>query len=129
MDKIREVLQNIPQIEAAYVFGSQSAGTANGESDYDLALFVKDKEKINVREILTKIGSVFPNMEKLHLSIVDLKNSSPSFLFQIVKNGKPIYCKSEIEKTNLEARVMHMFYDDEHRQNIYFSYLEQKYAN
>lgn len=125
---VKEIVCHLP-IEACYFFGSQQTDYVNDESDYDFALFVKNKKEANLQELIEKIVVDFHSSEKLHLSIVDLYNTSPTFLYQIIKKGVLIYKKDNFNQTSSEAFIMRLYFDDLHRNNIYFHYLKRKYVN
>lgn len=129
LDKIREFAKGEKDVVALYLFGSKAKGTDNKESDYDIAVFVKNKSEINIRDLYKKISARFPDPEKLQLTFVDLFNSSPLLLYQIIKYGKLLYEKKKNLFVNLEAMIMRLYFDDEHRRDIYFNYFEKKYAH
>lgn len=125
---IKEVFSHLP-IQVSYFFGSQRTSFIDKDSDYDIAVFVEDKRKTNIENLLRNIVQYFSFPEKFHLSIVDIHNTSPVFLYQIIRNGELIYKQENFDQTELEARIMHLYFDDSHRKNIYFHYLKRKYAN
>jgi predicted nucleotidyltransferase len=107
------------------LLGSRIKGYGVKNSDLDMAIFVDDKKKVSLR----KISSLFNKKKidipyEIDISIVDL-SSSPLFLFQIIKDGQCIYSKSPLGKTELELKIMHIFYDTQHIRNIYHQYLSQ----
>lgn len=114
-----------PKIELAYVLGSVVSGRAKSESDFDLAVVVEDKYRIDFNDVYSLISPIsFP--KDLDLSVVD-KNSSPLFLFQMISTGEGIYQKSQKEKISFEANVLRNYYDNAHLRNIYYSYLKDKF--
>lgn len=122
---IQNVAENVPEILVGYCFGSTVSGYASRESDLDLAFVVKDKTKITPKELHHVLGTVhFPN--DVDISVVD-KNSSPLFLFEIVKNGQRIYTKDPAIAESFEAYVLRTYYDTEHLRTIYFNYLKEKF--
>lgn len=62
-------------------------------------------------------------------SNVDLENTSPIFLYQIIKNSSLIYEYKNNYRTSLESMIMRLYFDDQYRNNVYFNFLKQKYAN
>ncbi|EKD27812.1 MAG: hypothetical protein ACD_79C00561G0002 [uncultured bacterium] len=114
---------------ACYLFGSKNTKDFNEKSDYDLAIFVKSKQAIDYRSVLKQVLNIFKYPEKLHLSIVDLENTSPIFLYQVIKNSTLIYEYKNNYYVTLESMIMRLYFDDQYRNNIYFKFLKQKYAN
>lgn len=125
---LTNIFEDLP-VRACYLYGSQAGEINNKKSDYDLAVFVEDKNKINYRNLLSKIGLIFFNPEKLHLTIVDLNSSSPFFLYQIVKNGKLLYEKQSRDHVLLESFIMRLYFDDQYRNAIYYQKLKDTYAH
>jgi len=130
MDIANEIKNNLGKmllaeenVIAAYVFGSQITGTAGKKSDLDLALVVKNETMIGYGDLYLEINKLFPDME-VDVRIVSL-DSSPLFLFQILKNGICIYKKEESMRINFEVSVMKNYYDGEHLRGIYNHYLKK----
>lgn len=118
-------LSKEPKIKLAYVLGSIVSGRVKKDSDFDLAVVIDDKAKVEFEQIYNLISHAnFP--KNLDLSIID-RNSSPIFLFQIISTGKCIYKRSEKEKILFEAFVAQNYYDNAHLRNIYYAYLKDKF--
>ncbi len=124
----KEIFKNLP-VDACYLYGSHAQNNENKESDYDIAVFVKDRKKINLREFLKKIITFFKYPEKLHLKIIDLKTTSSLLLYQIIKKGKLIYEKESNYHIKLESYIMRLYFDDQKRQEIYFQKLKKYYVS
>lgn len=127
--QINNALSKEPRIKLVYILGSVVSGRAKEDSDFDLAVVVEDKTKIEYKQIYNLLSRIhFP--KDLDLSVVD-KNSSPLFLFQAISTGNCLYQKSEEDRVNFEAFVLNNYYDSAHIRKIYHSYLKDKfpYAN
>lgn len=123
--RIKQLLSKEPKIQLAYVLGSVVSGRVRADSDFDLAVIVDDKSKIDYFKIRSLVFPIkFP--KDLDLSVVD-KSSSPLFLFQIVSKGECIYQKSEQERVSFEVFVLKNYYDTAHMRKIYYSYLKDKF--
>lgn len=123
--QIYAALSKEPKIKLAYVLGSVVSGRITAESDFDLAIIVNNKSKIDYLYIYQLISHIhFP--KDLDLSVVD-KNSSPIFLFQIISTGKCIYQRYQQDKVSFEACVLRNYYDTAHIRKIYYSYLGNKF--
>lgn len=119
-------------IKACYFFGSQNNNSFRqpaDKGDYDIALFVNDRNKVDNKELLKQFINVFRYQDKLHLSVADLKNSSPVFLYQIIKKGVLVYEEKKDSHIALESKILHFYFDDQYRNNLYYNFLRQKYAN
>lgn len=125
VSKIKLALGKEPQAIAAYVIGSISKERETKESDFDLAVVVKNKKLLNEDRIYELIRDIdFPR--DLDLSVVD-QNASPLFLFQII-NGKRIYQKNIAEVITFETFALHNYYDTQHLRNIYQESLKTKFS-
>lgn len=123
--QIREALQKVPYILAAYVIGSSTTDVFTKESDFDIVIVMENRDTASV-DVVYKLLSHIHYPRDLDLSIVD-SHSSPLFLFQIVSTGDRIYSRSEVEAAYFEANVLKTYYDTSHLRNIYFSYLRNKF--
>jgi uncharacterized protein len=86
-DQLREVFQSFPQIKLAILFGSVSKGTANAQSDLDLAVIAQQPlqaaEKIKIIEALA-IATGRP------IDLVDIYAAPEPLLGQVLKHGRRI---------------------------------------
>lgn len=123
--RIQRVLSQNTEVFGVYALGSFVKGKIHQESDFDLAVVVKNTAKITVSQIYDLLSDIkFPR--DLDLSIVD-KSSSPLFLFQAVSKGSCIYFKSEIERIKFETFVAKNYYDTAHLRKIYYFALKEKF--
>lgn len=125
---LTDVFSNLP-VRACYLYGSQAKNQGTVESDYDLAIFVEDKSKMNYRSLLSTINANFSNPEKLHLTLVDLNSSSPLLLYQIIKNGQLLFENHYGNHVELESYIMRLFFDDQYRNQVYYQKLKNSYAD
>ena len=89
--KIIDILkQEIPNLYAVYIFGSQIDGSANSSSDIDIA-FLNDSKIDNLKrwEVANKIAQEL----LIDVDLVDLKETNTVFKFQIVSTAKRVYGK------------------------------------
>lgn len=121
------LFKNLPVL-AAYLFGSQTGDYVSEESDYDIALFVEDKTAVDANFIYKTIIDYSIKPDKVHLSLVDLHNTSPFLLYEIIKTGVLLYEQSGGISVKLSASAMQLYYDDQHRRDIFYHYLKQTYA-
>ncbi len=125
IDQLAKFFQNEPAVLAVYAFGSQVQGYASKASDFDLAVMVKGKDEFSLRKLLRKMAQAELALPgELDLVVVD-QHSSPLLLFQIIKTGHKVYQKKEQLRIQLEADIMHRFYDTQYLRDIYQAYLGQ----
>lgn len=123
--KLKKVLAKEPEVLAVYLFGSKITSQARPDSDLDLAIAVADRSKKEEFYFLKKIGPV-SGLGNFHLSVVDLRNSSPLFIHQIVKGGVPIYEKSKEQRVAFQAQAASRYFDSQHLRNIQNYYLGKR---
>lgn len=112
-----------------YLFGSRAAGTATDKSDYDIAIVTDARFSIDKNIFLKSLTTLFRYPEQLDVSFVDLKNSAPLLLFQIIKTGQLLYERKPKEHIELESLIMRMYYHDQHRLNIFYQNFKERYVN
>lgn len=126
IQKLKLAFSKNRSIKGAYIFGTYAVNKVNPESDFDLAVVVKDMKKISLDRVYSLVKDCsFPR--DLDLTVVD-QSSSPLLLYEIVKNGKRIYTQNEMQSTDFEAEALYKYYDTAHLRNIYFSYLSDKFS-
>lgn len=106
-------LFRLNKIALAYVFGSQADGTANKDSDFDMAILfnpgLTKMQRFNLRLLL--IGK----LEKILKTKVDLVvlNDLKSLFFKyvIISEGKLIFKNSEETHLDFECKLMSEYFD------------------
>lgn len=94
IDKIKhKILQEI-DCEAIILFGSYSRGTQNSESDIDIAF--KANQSISKKEIFY-LKQELEDISNTDIDLIDLDNIGDSFRYEILINGKTLYCKDELK--------------------------------
>lgn len=99
MEKIKvseviELLNKQFECEAIVLFGSYARKTERPDSDIDIAL--KTKKEISKQELFNATQEL-ERIVKRDVDLIDLNNISDSFRYEILMNGKTIYCKNSIQ--------------------------------
>lgn len=79
--------------EAIILFGSYARGTQNAESDIDIA--IKVNKEISKKEIF-EIRLELEEMIKNDVDLIDLSNINDDFRYEILMNGKVLYCQNQL---------------------------------
>lgn len=123
LSSIKKIIKNEPMIEIVYLFGSRATGNITPLSDFDFAVQlsenVKEKDYFDYQiELISKLGRI---VKTDNIDVVILNNKKTSLLlkYNIIKDGKIIYCKNEELKNYLEARTMRRFLDWQYFEEIY----------
>lgn len=96
-EKIEMIKQKILETidcEAIVLFGSYSRGTQNSESDIDIAF--KTNQLISKKDIFS-LKQELEDISGNDIDLINLKDIGDSFRYEILINGKTLYCKSELE--------------------------------
>lgn len=120
--KFTKFMKKKPQVIAVYLHGSQVKGYAGKESDTDVAVVVEDKDMIRDElRLMAEVAGELP-VKNPDVRVID-RQSSPLFLFNIVRDGKLIYKRNSRKKVAFESFVLRKYYDTSYMRNIYEKYL------
>jgi predicted nucleotidyltransferase len=91
---VKEILKEIKNVRAIYLFGSMSRGDDKAGSDYDIAVIV-NKHPDNDLDLITNvkfslIDKINRQVDVVLLDTTDLDNS-PVFLYELYNNRKQIF--------------------------------------
>jgi predicted nucleotidyltransferase len=92
---IDTLTQEIPELQALYLFGSQKDGTATKKSDIDIAyLSSKSLSSLERWNISQKLASIL----SLDIDLIELSSTNTIFRYQILSTAERIYGKGyEVE--------------------------------
>lgn len=98
----------------AYLFGSQAAGTATKDSDFDFAVMFSEKAKKSKRfdvrlRLISEISRLLKN-DKVEIVVLN-DTRSLFFKFVIVKEGKMVFEKDHSARVDFELKAMNEYYD------------------
>lgn len=93
-EKIVKILLNKLECEAIVLFGSFVRGTQNAESDIDIA--IKVKEKLDKKE-LYRLSNLLADELNKEVDLINLDEIGDTFRYEILINGKTLYCKDELK--------------------------------
>ena len=106
--EITKKLKNNKNTYASVLFGSRAKGTSRKDSDYDIAVFVKDTKAIKELEKLkTKDFDIIP-YSKLPLYVKA----------QVFKHGKPLFIKNDKQFTLDIYTAMKYYKDNLHHYSL-----------
>lgn len=87
------ILENI-DCDAIVLFGSYARGTQNAESDIDIA--IKPNTNISKKQIFY-LSQELEEKIKTEVDLINLDDINDSFRYEILINGKTIYCRDELK--------------------------------
>ena len=103
---IQAILKVFPHIYAIYVFGSFGTQYETAQSDLDLA--VLSSETLDTVQLWQLAQEVAREIRR-DVEIVDLKEASTVFKFQVLTTGKRIYCQDEKKCDCIENVYLSMY--------------------
>jgi predicted nucleotidyltransferase len=113
-DQIVTLLCNeIPMLQALYLFGSQSDGTASRESDVDIAFLSESTFSSLARwELSQKLASLLLK----NVDLIDLKETNTVFRFQILSTAERMYGEGyDVEKFEMLTYSFYLRFQEERR--------------
>lgn len=114
--KIVKILLNNLDCEAIVLFGSYARGTQNDESDIDVA--IKVKEKLDKKEVY-RLSNILADEINKEVDLINLDEIGDTFRYEILINGKTLYCKDELKFELYKLDMYREFLDlNESRQEI-----------
>ena len=87
------ILENI-DCDAIVLFGSYARETQNAESDIDIA--IKPNTNISKKQIFY-LSQELEEKIKTEVDLINLDDINDSFRYEILINGKTIYCRDELK--------------------------------
>jgi len=111
--KLAELISAIPEVEIAYLFGSQIEGGANTTSDLDIACVFSISSTCRpeaVQVALTRSGIDFH--APLDVRELNLK-SDPIFTKRVIGRGDLLFSRDERRRIAFEVNCMRRVYDSE----------------
>lgn len=98
----------------AYLFGSRAGGYAKTDSDFDIAVYLRDKKKkkdlFKKKMNLIREASRILKTERVDVVIID-EIRSPVLKFAIIKEGKVIFSSNESARIDLELSMINQYHD------------------
>jgi hypothetical protein len=87
---IARAVQSLPDIRAAFLFGSHASGRARADSDIDVAVLLdadaaRDDARLRLQRVLEALAG---QLAADRLDVVILNDAPPALAFQVLKHGQ-----------------------------------------
>ncbi|MBS3081752.1 nucleotidyltransferase domain-containing protein [Candidatus Pacearchaeota archaeon] len=103
INKIVSELSEILDVSAIFIFGSRATGKARKDSDYDLAVLTKNSSEETDLEIMSYGDEMID---------ISLFSRLPLIIqFNVLKEGKLIYCRDKKEIYDLKVKILRSYLD------------------
>ena len=89
-NSVKKLINSIPNLEFAYLFGSRAKGTAKKDSDYDICIVIKDNDKDTVVKLVTEYlfqSKIFIHPLILTKEEFEVKTKIDIYKKEIIDNG------------------------------------------
>jgi predicted nucleotidyltransferase len=117
---LESIFNAYPVIKLVYFFGSKVSGKEGPLSDYDLAIYLDERDKKKIFDIkfalMDKVSRLFKT-DKVDIVILNL-TEGPELKYSIISQGKLIYEKEPF-RLLVEPKILNEYFD--------FRYLLQRY--
>ena len=104
----RRHLKEDKEILLAYLFGSQAEGTAGPQSDYDIALLVRQPSLALQARLAHEIGII---LGKDRADVVFLNRAPVELAYAVIVQGQLLCQRSVAERVEFEAKVLSLYAD------------------
>lgn len=95
-----------------YIFGSQASGKNSATSDIDIAIFIDEKipkaERVDLRLRFSNELSYIYNKQ---VDVIVLNEASYQLAYEIIKNGKLIFCLDREKMVETEILILSKYLD------------------
>lgn len=129
IEKINEIisyLEKVPNLIAAYLFGSACKGTMKKSSDIDIALLFSDftTEKVDRLQLMLDLSRIAGR----DVDIIIINNSSPLMYHEILRTGKIIYERDSLYRIQSQVRNQKLYSDYQRIHSIYMKGMMARYG-
>jgi len=125
---LQETLQNYPQVLFAYLFGSQATGNVTPMSDVDIAVYFEKRlsstEQFRLR--LHLIGVLGEALQRNDVELAVLNDDDIVLRYEVVKNGKVIFCRDQSAKNEFFVRTISEYLDTEPMRAFHYEKMKQQ---
>lgn len=105
---LAQITKEIPELVAVILFGTFGSEYETHESDLDLALLANSTlDPLSLWNLSQEIALVV----KRDVDLIDLRQASTVFRFQVISSGKVIYCANEKEYAQFDTTTFSMYFD------------------
>jgi predicted nucleotidyltransferase len=108
LHRLIRYLSGAEEILLAYLFGSQADGTAGPQSDYYIALLVRQPSLALQARLAHEIGIILGTDR---VDVVLLNRAPVELAYAVIVQGQLLYQRSVAERVEFEAKVLSLYAD------------------
>ena len=112
MNQAKKIFRSEKKVVLAYFFGSRQNGQDGPLSDYDLAIYLREKDRNQRHKIKFQLeGKLSRALKTDKIDIVIINDvDNPELSFNILKSGELIY-QQEPYKVIIEPKILNRYFD------------------
>lgn len=124
INAISEMLARRPEVDFAYLFGSQVLGQCSTMSDIDIAVYVNvaDDRLVYQLKLLERLQCLAGNVA---VDLVLLNEAPPLLRYEVIKHGQVLKENKE-KRVIFETKALSEYMDTEHLRRTQGIYLKEK---
>ncbi len=128
IEKISEILHNQPDVQFAYLFGSQATGKVTPMSDVDFALIFQDelsaRERLRLRlHVMALFSEV---LQRNDIDVADLNEADEVLRYQVLKHGRLIFCRDKAAQIEFFVRTLHEYFDTQPLREFFLEKMKEQ---
>ena len=108
------ILRDVPEVAAAWVFGSFARGAVSKDSDLDLALLLRRREK-KPADVYMELATVAARAERLAggrpVDVVLIEAQGPIFQHEVLAEGRLVYDADPERRVDFESDAHVRYFD------------------
>lgn len=126
MNDILRYLDNVPNLMAAYLFGSACKGTMKKTSDIDIALLFSETHEntIDLLQLMVDLSRISGR----NVDIIIMNTASPLLYHEILATGKLIYERDRLFRILSVVRNRRLYFDYQYIHSIYMKGMRARYG-
>ncbi|MDZ7291220.1 MAG: nucleotidyltransferase domain-containing protein [candidate division KSB1 bacterium] len=125
---LAKVLQGYPDVQFAYLFGSQATGKVSPISDVDIAVYFGDDlpatERFQLQLLL--IGVLCQTLQRNDVELAVLNNVDVVLRYQVLKYGKLFFCRDKATKNEFFVQTIREYLNTEPMRAFYREKMKQQ---
>lgn len=126
MKKLRQLLQQRPNVVAAYLFGSRAYGKPLGTSDYDVAvLFAEGYTLDDILDLTVGISDVF-EADLDDVDVIALNDSPVELAYEAIAKGRLVYCADDEPRVDFEVKAVREYIELKPFLDLYYSLMIER---
>ncbi len=132
ISSLEETLQKVfsprGEIAFAYLFGSQAQGREGPLSDIDIAVYLEKPEQVKSGTFgyRAELSQILERRLGKRVDVVILNHATLLLSFQVLKNGRLIFCRSEKLRFLFHYRVQREYLDIQPLREVQNFYLQRR---